>query len=134
MSRPASSHPTDGELAILTVLWAAGPSSLSAVCQALAAERGAAPSTVATMLKVMADKGLVVRTGAGHTAQWKAKLTHRSAVRNMVGKLVTTLFAGSTERLVTHLVESGQLAATDLAVIQKALTTHKNKPSAGEKS
>ncbi len=128
MPRPASSHPTDGELAILTVLWESGPQNLSAICQALPAERGAAPSTVATMLKVMADKGLVVRTGAGHTAQWKAKLTHRSAARNMVGKLVSTLFAGQAERLVTHLVESGQLAGADLAAIQKALR------SAGEKS
>ena len=63
MARPASSQPTDGELEILRVLWREGPSELGVVHRALVAERGRkiAKTTVATMLKVMLDKGLVRR-------------------------------------------------------------------------
>ena len=60
MARPASSHPTDGELEILRVLWERGPSSLAEVCAALREEREVATTTVATMLRVMLDKNIVV--------------------------------------------------------------------------
>ena len=64
MARPASLHPTDVELEILHVLWADGPSALSTVCDRLREQREVATTTVATMLRVMLDKGLVKRRGA----------------------------------------------------------------------
>ena len=65
MPRPPSPHPTDVELEILQVLWSQGPSSLSSLCETLRTEREVAATTVATMLRVMSDKGLVKRTGGG---------------------------------------------------------------------
>ena len=56
MARPPSTHPTDGELELLQVLWQAGPCSLGQICTALRRRRPIATTTVATMLKVMLDK------------------------------------------------------------------------------
>ena len=81
MARPASQHPTDGELEILRVLWERGPSSLGDVCAALRRERDVATTTVATMLRVMLDKGLVRRKRAGRGHQWSAVVTHAAAAR-----------------------------------------------------
>src|SRR4051812_1656871 len=64
MARPPSVQPTEGELEILKVLWEAGPSGLRQVCAGLRAHRPVATTTVATMLKVMQEKGLVERAGA----------------------------------------------------------------------
>ncbi len=123
MARSASLHPTDGELEILRVLWAEGPSALSGVCETLREERDVATTTVATMLRLMQDKGLVKRQGAGRGALWVASVTHKKAARGMVRKLVDGVFDGSADRLVTHLVEGGQLSQEQLAELRRLIDT-----------
>ncbi len=127
MARPPASHPTDGELEILRVLWGAGPLGLSEVCEALCAEREVATTTVATMLRVMLDKRLVKRSGAGRGARWGAVVLRDSAAGGMVQKLVDGVFDGSTGRLVAHLVESRQLDAAELAELRKLIRGAKAK-------
>src|SRR5690606_34699314 len=109
MSRPASPHPTDGELEILRVLWDAGPISLSGLCEHLRRDREVAVTTVATMLRVMSDKGLVKRTGSGRGAEWQATVSRQKTERGIVRSLVDRVFDGAADRLVAHLVEGGQL-------------------------
>jgi BlaI family transcriptional regulator, penicillinase repressor len=118
MARPASQTPTDGELEILRVLWARGPASLGDVCEALRREREVATTTVATMLRVMLDKNLVRRKRSGRGHQWSAAVTHAAAARSMIGKLVDGIFDGSAHRLVTHLVEGGELSINELAELR----------------
>lgn len=121
MPRPANPHPTDGELEILQVLWSEGPSALSGVCERLREQREVATTTVATMLRVMQDKGLVKRKGAGRGALWSAVVTRRSTARGMVRKLVDGVFEGSADRLVAHLVEGGQLTKNQLAELREMI-------------
>ena len=122
MARPSNPHPTDGELEILRVLWSAGPSSLSTICESLRTEREVATTTVATMLKVMLDKELVKRerrgsgshvVGGGHAESrrrggWFANLW-RACLR-----------VPPTD-LATHLVEGGQLTGKQLAELRKLI-------------
>ena len=119
MARPPSTQPTDGELEILRVLWTAGPTSLSLLCRQLRRQREVATTTVATMLRIMQEKGLVRRQGAGRGAQWVAAVTHQKTARKMVGKLLDDLFDGSANRLVAHLVEGKQLSEQELAELKK---------------
>jgi predicted transcriptional regulator len=121
MARPASQHPTDGELEILHVLWKRGPSSLAAICNALRQQRDVAITTVATMLRVMLDKGLVQRKRSGRGHQWSATVTQDSAARSMVGKLVDRIFDGSAGRLVAHIVEDGRLSGDELAELRELI-------------
>ena len=114
MPRPPTPHPTDGELEILRVLWTQGASSLSTVCEELRRERDVAMTTVASMLKIMLDKGLVKRSGAARGATWSAAVSHKSAAKRMVNKLVDHLFDGSADRLVAHMIEGGQLTKKQL--------------------
>ena len=123
MPRPASVHPTDGELEILRVLWSEGPSALSGVCGTLRQQRDVATTTVATMLRLMQDKGLVKRQGAGRGALWAAAVTHKKAARGMVRKLVDGVFDGSADRLITHLVEGGQLSQEQLVELRRLIDT-----------
>jgi BlaI family transcriptional regulator, penicillinase repressor len=121
MPRPPSPHPTDGELEILQVLWAQGPASLSTVCEALRTERDVAATTVATMLRVMSDKGLVKRTGSGRGAEWSALATQQRTEAGMVRTLVDRLFDGAADRLAVHLVEGGQLTPAQLAELRQLI-------------
>jgi BlaI family transcriptional regulator, penicillinase repressor len=130
MPRPPSLHPTDGELEILHVLWTAGPMSLSAMCEALRKERDVAATTVATMLRVMSDKNLVKRTGSGRGATWAAIVSQQKTERGMVRKLVDRVFDGAADRLVTHLVEGGQLSADQLEDLRRLIDRQaKGKPT-----
>jgi len=127
MARPPSTHPTDGELEILRVLWDRGPLALSELCEAMRRERDVATTTVATMLRVMLDKRLVKRKPATRGHQWSAAVTQSAAAHSMVGKLVDGIFDGSAQRLVAHLVEAGQLSPKELAELRNLIDT--NKPS-----
>lgn len=121
MPRPPSPHPTDGELEILRVLWDRGPSPLGAICETLRRERDVATTTVATMLRVMLDKGLVRRKQAPRGQQWSAAVTQAAAAKSMVGKLVDNIFDGSAGRLAAHLVEAGQLTPAELAELRELI-------------
>lgn len=125
MPRPASTHPTDGELEILRVLWDRGPLALSELCDSMRRERDVATTTVATMLRVMLDKRLVKRKPATRGHQWSAAVTQLAAAKSMVGKLVDNIFDGSAGRLVAHLVEAGQLSTKELAELRDLIDSNK---------
>lgn len=129
MARSASKHPTDVELQILRVMWERGPSSLGDVCEALRRDRDVATTTVATMLRVMLDKGLVQRKPAGRGHFWSAAVTQSAAARSMVGKLIDGIFNGSASRLVAHLVEAGNLTAEELSELRQLIDSSSNKVS-----
>src|SRR3954471_13341280 len=125
MPRPPSPHPTDGELEILRVLWEQGTAPLGAICEALRREREVATTTVATMLRVMLDKGLVRRKQAPRGQQWSPAVTQAAAAKSMVGKLVNGVFDGSASRLAAHLVEAGQLSTDELTDLRKLIDTNR---------
>jgi predicted transcriptional regulator len=121
MARPHNPHPTDGELELLQILWKAGSASLGQICSALREQRQVATTTVATMLKVMLEKKLVERKTGKQGYLWSAKTSRKSAASGMVRKLVDLVFDGSTERLVAHLVESGELNEQERKEIQRIM-------------
>jgi BlaI family transcriptional regulator, penicillinase repressor len=113
MARTPNHHPTDGELELLQILWQAGPSSLGNICASLREHRPIATTTVATMLGVMLEKGLVLRRKGTHGYLWSAKTTRQNAAAGMIRKLVDVVFDGSAQRLVAHLLESGEIDDKD---------------------
>jgi predicted transcriptional regulator len=121
MARPPSTHPTDGELEILRVLWDRGPIVLGEICEALRRERDVATTTVATMLRIMLDKRLVKRKPSGRAAEWSAAVTRDAAAKSMVGKLIDGVFAGSAGLLALHLVEGGKLSADELSELRQLI-------------
>jgi predicted transcriptional regulator len=121
MARPASALPTDGELAILRVLWGSGPATLGTLCAALTQERPVAKTTVATMLKVMLTKGLVRRTEGPRGYLWSAVISHQAAAASLLHKVLERLFDGSAGRLVAHLIENGKISNKDRAEILRLL-------------
>ena len=124
MARPPSTHPTDGELEILQILWR-GPCTLGQICKTLREKRSVAITTVATMLKVMLEKKLVQRKQGKQSYVWSARTTQQSAASGMVRKLVNLVFDGSAQRLVAHLVESGQLSDEEREAVRRMMSNGK---------
>ncbi|CAN5614125.1 BlaI/MecI/CopY family transcriptional regulator [soil metagenome] len=121
MARPSSAHPTDVELEILKVLWAEGPSELGRICATLRKHRPVANTTVATMLKVMRDKGLVDREQGPKGYLWSALVSRRATSAGLLRRLVDRVFDGSAGRLVANLLESDGLSDRDREEIRRLL-------------
>jgi BlaI family penicillinase repressor len=132
MPRPASRQPTDGELEILKVLWREAPLPLGEVCAALRQRRPVAATTVATMLQIMLDKGLVKRTRGPRGSLWAAKVTQERAASGLLRRVLDHVFDGSARRLVAHLLDEGQLSARDREEIRRLLAAADQRKGSGE--
>jgi predicted transcriptional regulator len=121
MARTPSSQPTDGELEILNVLWSASRADLGTIRAALRQNRTVATTTIATMLKLMRDKGLVDRADGPRGYVWSARITRKAARAGLIGRLVDLAFEGSARGLVAHMLEAGKLSAQDRQEIRRLL-------------
>jgi BlaI family penicillinase repressor len=121
MARPPSTQPTECELEILKVLWERGPSGLGAVCAALREGRPVATTTVATMLKLMQEKGLVGRGEAPRGSVYSARVSREAASTGLVRRLLDLVFDGSARGLVAHMLETEKLSEGDRDEIRRLL-------------
>lgn len=115
----------DLQLAILRVLWQRREATASDVHAALHAERGLAPTTIATMLRKMEDKGLVTHRTEGRQFWYRAKVAEDKVRRSMVGELVERLFLGDSAALVNHLLQEGEITAEELARLQRLIESRR---------
>lgn len=111
----------DLQLAIMRVLWARGEASASEVHAALFEERGLAPTTIATMLRKMEDKGVVEHRARGRQFIYQACIAESDVREGMVGDLVERLFRGDSAALVNHLIEAGEIDAGELDELRQRL-------------
>jgi len=97
---------TLGELqhAIMQKLWERGEATVAEVHEALHADRGLAPTTIATMLRKMEDKGVVAHRIEGRHFVYRPTVSEEMVRSSMLGELLDRLFAGDPAALVAHLV------------------------------
>lgn len=115
MSRPPASQLTPLELAIMKVLWEAGPANVQSVRDRLSEDRDLAYTTVQTMLNVLYKKGKVRRLRQGRAFEYAPVVSRVQAARQATTDLVKQMFDGSTESLVMSLVEARELSPETLA-------------------
>lgn len=127
MSRPSSDQPTDGELNILRILWDSGPCELGVVCAELRRQREIATTTVATMLRVMMEKGLARRNEGPNGFLWSAKVSRRATAGRMLHKLLNHVFDGSARQMMMHLIDGETLSAADRQELKELLENAEEK-------
>ena len=109
------------QIAIMQVLWDRKEASASEVHAALHDERGLAPTTIATMLRKMEDKGVVTHRTEGRQFLYRARVREADVRRTMVSDLVDRLFEGDPLELVSHLLDDKQIDAAELQRIREKL-------------
>jgi len=127
-ANPPPPRPTDGELAILRVLWDHGPCTVRQVHQHLARET--AYTTALKLLQIMTDKGLVRREESAaparshiYAAAQPAQTTQRQLLKNLLDKA----FAGSSAALVLQALSAKRATPEELQQIRKLLDQHAKK-------
>ncbi len=113
--------PTEAELRILRVLWKTGPQRLSVLSESLQDEGHLARTTVATMLKIMREKGLVERVEKGGRPIWQARVRQETASSRSVWEVIDHFFDGSAHQMVAHLLSDKKLSASDRSKIEELI-------------
>ena len=115
--------PTEGELAILRVLWARGPRTVRDVVEALG--RHDSYTTILKLLQIMTEKKLVRRDESSRTHVYKAVSSEEQTQKQIVADMLAKVFDGSAAKLVLHALSSGKTSAEELAEIQRLLDAHR---------
>ncbi len=113
---------TERELDIMAVLWEFGPSTAAEVRQRLSDDL--AYNTVLTMLGILEQKGYVKHTEVGRTFRFHPTVDRETAGKSAIKRLVDTVFGGSDELLLTHLVHEQKLGRKKLERLRQLLQEH----------
>jgi predicted transcriptional regulator len=103
MSAP---HPTDGELAILRVLWSRNePTTVREVHEVLQQTKDTAYTTVLKILTIMYEKGLVQRDESERSHRFVASYPEPVVESSLLKDFVQRAFGGSAVKLVQRALD-----------------------------
>jgi BlaI family penicillinase repressor len=112
-------RPTDAELAILSVLWGAGPSTVRQVHELISLRRPAQYSTILKFMQIMADKGLLVRDEGQRAHIYKAARPREWTQQQLAGHLLERAFNGSAKALLIGALSAKKTTKGQLAELRK---------------
>src|SRR6266576_4653404 len=114
-------RPTDAELAILSVLWERGPSTVRDVHDELNQHAPTGYTTVLKLLQIMTEKGLVVRDESNRAHIYEARYSEQKTQRQLLTDLMERAFGGSSVKLVMQALSSNKASAEELEAIRGLL-------------
>lgn len=104
---------TKAEEQVMQAIWQHEKAYLKDVIEAMPAPQPHS-NTVATILKILIDKGYVKAEAFGRNNLYSAVISKDDYSRNSMLKLVTNYFNGSFSKAVSFLVNQKQLSVSDL--------------------
>jgi BlaI family transcriptional regulator, penicillinase repressor len=119
MARPPAKELTERELEVMHVFWNVSLATAAEIRDQLAASgRELAYTTVATLIRILSDKGFLEQTNAERPFQYRPVRTFEDVSRNMLGDLVDRVFRGSREQLLVRLLEERKLTAKERTTLE----------------
>jgi predicted transcriptional regulator len=123
MSTP---NPTEGELAILSVLWSRNePMTVREVHEVLSRSKDTAYTTVLKMLTIMSEKGLVHRDDSERSHTYRAVHDQPVVQSSLLKDLMRRAFSGSALTLVQRALDDEIASAEDLDAISRLIAQAK---------
>jgi BlaI family transcriptional regulator, penicillinase repressor len=106
---------------IMDALWSRGASSVREILEAFPEKGRPAYTTVQTMVYRLEEKGAIRRTKKiGNAHIFEAAISRASAQRRLIDELLA-FFGGSSQPVVAHLIESGNLTLDDVKEAEQLL-------------
>ena len=122
MARPPAKELTERELEVMHVFWKRGESTVAEVRDALAlAGLDRAYTTVATLVRILTDKGFLAQTNQERPYGYRPKRTYEEVSRKLLGELLDRVFRGSREQLLVRLMEQKALTPKERALLGDVL-------------
>jgi BlaI family transcriptional regulator, penicillinase repressor len=122
MARPPAKELTERELEVMHVFWQGGARTVAEVRDALSgAGLDRAYTTVATLVRILADKGFLDQTNQERPFSYQPKRSYQEVSKKLLGELIDRVFHGSREQLLVRLLEQKSLTAAERALLQDIL-------------
>ena len=122
MARPRAKELTERELEVMHVFWRRGESTAVEIRDVLAEEgRDLAYTTVATLVRILTEKGALQQTGDERPYRYKPRRSFEDVSGNMLGDLLSRVFGGSREQLLVSLLEHRKLTDEERSVLEAIL-------------
>lgn len=118
-------RPTEGELAILRVLWAQGACTVREVHEALSQSKDTAYTTVLKMMTIMADKGLLARDESERSHRYAALHPEPVVQASLLRDLMHRAFGGSALQLVQRAIDGEGASTEELDAISRMIAEAK---------
>jgi predicted transcriptional regulator len=126
MARPRARELTERELEVMHVFWDRGESTVGEVRDEMAAAgRDLAYTTVATLTRILNEKGFLEQTNAERPFRYQPVRSFEEVSRSLVGDLVDRVFHGSREQLLLRLFDKRKLTAKERALLESILREKK---------
>lgn len=109
--------PTERELDVLKVLWELGEAKVRDVHEALCREEECAFTTVQTLLRIMADKGLVKQKAVGRTLFYAPKYSREQ----VSSRFLRRVFNGALDKLVLNMLQAEKLSADEMRELERLI-------------
>ncbi|HEY0654789.1 MAG TPA: BlaI/MecI/CopY family transcriptional regulator [Chryseosolibacter sp.] len=113
--------PTEKELEILQILWEKGPVAVKEVHDAMGGEETNGYTTILKLMQIMHEKGLVTRQKNGKLHLYKAVPTQENTRKQMLDKMINTIFQGSATQLVLSALGNTKSSKEELQQIRQYL-------------
>jgi len=127
MARRATDRPTDGELEILRVLWARGPSTVRQVYDDLIARKETGYTTVLKLMQIMTAKGLLVREDETGAHVYRVAVGEEQTQRHLVKDLLERAFGGSAEKLIVAALGAKKTSPQEMRQIRRMIADFKQR-------
>ena len=121
MARKKLSSLTDLEIDIMNIVWRLRRATVRQIVDSLRDQRPLAYTTVQTVLSILKQKGVVRYTREGRAFVYTAIVKPEGVRREVIQAVVDKLFAGSSQSLVLHLIESDALTAEEAESLRNLL-------------
>ncbi|MBY0479204.1 MAG: BlaI/MecI/CopY family transcriptional regulator [Chitinophagaceae bacterium] len=113
--------PTESELEILRVLWDRGEVTVRQVHEELSKTKEAGYTTTLKLMQIMHEKGTVKRDESSKTHKYTALLSREHTQKQFMGKMIDTLFQGSSTQLVMQALVYHRTTEEELEQIQQMI-------------
>ena len=111
---------TKAEEQVMQALWKIEKGFLKDVIDAMPAPKPH-NNTVATLLKILIEKGFVQTTIYGRMNEYSALVSKQAYSKNTISSLVKGYFGGSFSKAVSFLVEENKLSIEELELLLQQL-------------
>lgn len=113
----------ESELEVLAALWNGGPQTAAELRMALDPFRPMAHGSVLTLLKRLAEKGLVERSksGQGKSYLYRARVDRASGHQRLMRRVTQRIFGGNLATVVASLLSSRKPTPEELAELRQML-------------
>ena len=118
--------PTEGEMAILQVLWQKGNCTVREVHEDLNKQNSGYTTTL-KLMQIMLEKGLVDRDTSAKTHIYRALVNQEKTQQQMVNKMIDNVFNGSAARLVMQALGNQTTSQEEIDLIKAYLDKLENK-------